>query len=195
MSSHFSQCPIKRRLESTQARSVFSDRNCLPDTNPLSDFWLGVPVTLLTQNSQGEPLLGPPTEVRSRWSFTHLYLLFTCPYEFLCLKPDPDTSRETNKLWQWDVAEVFIRPDSDNIRRYKEFEVSPQGEWADLDVDLDSPNHEEGWVWTSGIEVASRIDDKSCIWYGSMRIPFVSIDPRPVAWKSAACQLLQVAWP
>jgi hypothetical protein len=84
-------------------------------------------------------------------------------------------------LWQWDVAEAFIRPEGDNIRRYKEFEVSPQGEWADLDVDLDSPNHEDGWVWTSGIQVVSRIDDKSCIWYGSMRIPFTSIDPRPVA--------------
>jgi hypothetical protein len=112
---------------------------------------------------------------------THLYLLFTCPYEALCLKPDPDTSRETNKLWQWDVAEVFVCPDGDSSRRYKEFEVSPQGEWVDVDVDLDSSNHEDGWVWASGIEVASRIDDTSCIWYGSMRIPFLSIDPRPVA--------------
>jgi hypothetical protein len=83
-------------------------------------------------------------------------------------------------LWHWDVAEVFIRPEGGNIRRYKEFEVSPQGEWADLDVDLDSPNHEDGWVWTSGMEAASRIDDKNSIWYGSMRIPFLSIDPRPV---------------
>ena len=157
---------------------MFSDGDYLPDTNPLSDFWLDVPVSLLTQNSYGEPLVGPPAEVQSRWSVTHLYLLFTCPYEVLCLKPDPDTSRETNKLWQWDVAEVFIRPDSDNIRRYKEFEVSPQGEWADLDLDLDRPNHEDGWVWTSGIEVASRIDSRSSIWYGSMRIPFTSIDAR-----------------
>jgi len=112
---------------------------------------------------------------------TNLYLLFTCPYEVLYLKPDPDTFRETNKLWQWDVAEVFVCPHSDNIRRYKEFEVSPQGEWVDVDVDLDSLNHEDGWVWTSGIEVASRIDDQSCIWYGSMRIPFAPINPRPVA--------------
>src|SRR5215472_2114715 len=162
MSSQFSQSPIERGLESKQAQSVFSDRDCPPDTNPLSDFWLDVPVALLTQNSHGEPLLGPSTEVRSRWSLTHLYLLFTCPYEVLYLKPDPDTSKETNKLWQWDVAEVFVCPHSDNIRRYKEFEVSPQGEWVDVDVDLDSPNHEDGWVWTSGIEVASRIDDQSC---------------------------------
>ena len=177
----FSQCsqrPVTEHVESKQARSVFSDRDCLPDTNPLSEFWQGAPVTLLTQNSFGESLAGPPTEVRSRWSATHLYLLFTCPYEALCLKPDPDTSKETNKLWQWDVAEVFVCPEGDKIRRYKEFEVSPQGEWVDLDVDLDSPNHEAGWVWTSGMEVASRIDRENCIWYGSMRIPFSSIDAR-----------------
>jgi hypothetical protein len=114
-------------------------------------------------------------------------LLFTCPYEVLCLKPDPDTSRETNKLWQWDVAEVFVCPESDKIRRYKEFEVSPQGEWVDLDVDLDSANHEDGWVWASGMEVASRIDRKNRVWYGSMRIPFSSID----ALEAAPGQLLR----
>jgi hypothetical protein len=84
-------------------------------------------------------------------------------------------------MWQWDVAEVFVCPDGDNIRKYKEFEVSPQGEWVDLDVDLDRANHEDGWVWTSGMEVASRIDRKGSIWYGSMRIPFSSIGPRGMA--------------
>jgi hypothetical protein len=36
----------------------------------------------------------------------------------------------------------FIGDDFKNIRRYKEFEVSPQGEWVDLDVNLDNPPHE-----------------------------------------------------
>ena len=48
---------------------------------------------------------------------------------------------ETNELWNWDVAEVFIGSDFKNIRRYKEFEVSPQAEWVDLDVNLDAPRH------------------------------------------------------
>ena len=43
---------------------------------------------------------------------------------------------ETNELWNWDVAEVFIGSDFKNIRRYKEFEVSPQAEWVDLDINL-----------------------------------------------------------
>jgi hypothetical protein len=181
MFSQLSNCQPAGCHESKHARSVFSEKDCLPDTNPTSEFWRSARVISLTRDVYGEPLAGPPSEVRSRWTLTYLYLIFTCPYKTLHLKPDPVTSRETNKLWHWDVAEVFIRRDGGNNRRYKEFEVSPQGEWADLDVDLDSPNHEDGWAWTSGVEVASRIDHKSSIWYGSMRIPFMSIDPRPVA--------------
>jgi hypothetical protein len=179
--SDHSRSLIISRNKPIQARSTFSSRDCQPDTNSSSAFWQSAPVIFLTRNVYGEPLLGPGTEVRSRWTLTHLYLLFACPYDTLYLKPNPVTLTETNKLWEWDVAEVFVGSDFNNIRRYKEFEVSPQGEWVDVDVDLDSPHHEEGWVWTSGIEVAARIDHHRCIWYGSMRIPFTAIDSRPTA--------------
>jgi hypothetical protein len=45
----------------------------------------------------------------------------------LYLKPNPVVARETNELWKWDVAEVFVGSDFQNIRRYKEFEVSAAG--------------------------------------------------------------------
>ena len=38
----------------------------------------------------------------------NLYLLYVCPYEELYLKPSPVTKVETNELWNWDVAELFI---------------------------------------------------------------------------------------
>lgn len=44
----------------------------------------------------------------------------------------------------------FPGSDFQNIRRYKEFEISPQGEWVDLDIDLSKPHHEDGWTWNSG---------------------------------------------
>jgi hypothetical protein len=162
-----------------KARSVFSEENCSLNPDPSSAFWRDAPFVLLAQNAYGEAVVGRPSEVRSRWSRKYLYVLFTCPYETLSLKPDPVTSRETNRLWEWDVAEVFIRPHDANIRRYKEFEISPQGEWVDVDVDLDMPNHEDGWVWTSGMEVASHIDREHRLWYGAMRIPFCAIDGNP----------------
>jgi hypothetical protein len=174
-----SDSPITNRPELREARSAFSETDAPLDTDSSSAFWRDAPVILLTRTAYGESLTGQPTEVRSRWTRKSLYVLFTCPYETLSLKPDPVTSQETNRLWEWDVAEAFIRPDDANIRRYKEFEVSPQGEWVDVDVDLDRPNHEEGWVWVSGMEVASHIDRKRRFWNGAMRIPLCSIDPRP----------------
>ena len=55
---------------------------------------------------------GHRTEIRSRWTGRNLYFLFTCPYEQLNLKPEPKTETETNQLWKWDVAEVFIGSDT-----------------------------------------------------------------------------------
>ena len=104
-----------------------------------------------------------------------------CPYEQLNLKPSPNASAETNKLWNWDVAEAFIGADFNQIRRYKEFEVSPQGEWIDLDINLEKPNHLDGWKWNSGFAVSARIDKAAHVWYGAMRIPFPAIDTRPAA--------------
>ena len=74
----------------------------------------------------------------------NLYFLFICPYDELYLKPAPTTRQETNELWNWDVAEVFISANFRDIKLYKEFEVSPQGEWVDLDIDLHKPHHEDG---------------------------------------------------
>ena len=104
-----------------------------------------------------------------------------CPYEELNLRPNPNTSAETNELWNWDVAEAFIGADFKNIKRYKEFEISPQGEWVDLDIDLDRQHDDSGWKWNSNFEVSSRIDKAAHVWYGAMRIPYAAIDTRPAA--------------
>lgn len=77
-------------------------------------------------------------------------------------------SAGTNELWNWNVAEVFIGSDFKNIRRYKEFEISPQGEWVDLEINLDTPHHEDGWVWNSGFTVSARIDPAAKVRYGFM---------------------------
>jgi hypothetical protein len=151
------------------------------DLDPNSPFWRGTPAIFAAGDTWGAEVAGHRTEVRSRWTGENLYFLFICPYEQLHLKPDPETAVETNELWNWDVAEVFIGSDFQNIRRYKEFEISPQGEWIDLDIDLAKPHHEDGWTWNSGFQVAARIDTQARVWYGFMRIPYRSIDPRPPA--------------
>ena len=164
----------KALIKSTEA---LHDVAAQPD--PKSDFWRDALPIIMDENSYGKPVPGYRTEVRSRWTKRNIYFLFICPYGELYLKPDPDTVHETNQLWNWDVAEVFIGSNFQNIRRYKEFEMSPRGEWMDLDINLAKAHHEDGWVWNSGFKVDARIDRVAKVWYGVMRIPLAAIDTRP----------------
>lgn len=151
------------------------------DTNSSSSFWQGSPAVYMDADTHGNRDRKYRTEIRARWTGRNLYFLFVCPYEELDLKPNPTTSAETNELWNWDVAEAFIGSDFNDIRRYKEFETSPQGEWIDLDIDLDKPQHEDGWKWNSGFTASARIDKRAHVWYGAMRIPYSAIDTHPAA--------------
>jgi len=164
-----------------QIESKHAPRDASAETDPNSGFWRGVAPILAERDVTAVLVPGHRTEIRSRWTDRNLYFLFTCPYEQLNLKPEPVTGTETNELWKWDVAEVFIGSDFKNIRRYKEFEISPQGEWIDLDIDLDAPRHVDGWVWNSGFQASARIDQAAKIWYGFMRIPYAAVDARSAA--------------
>ena len=160
--------------------SVQADRDVALDANPDSAFWREARLVYAEVDKDGRELAAYRTAVRSRWTKTSIYFLFVCPYERLYLKPTPDTAHETYELWKWNVAEVFIGSDFQHIKRYKEFEVSPQNEWIDLDVDLNHPHHEQGWVWNSGFEHAAEIEKSRHVWYAAMRIPFAALDSRPV---------------
>ena len=149
--------------------------------DPASSFWSAARPAYLEKDIQGKLVPGFRTEVRTRWTKDNLYFLFTCPYDELYLKPSPNTKEETNELWNWDVAEVFISSNFDDIKRYQEFEVSPQGEWIDLDIDLHKPHHEVGWTWNSGFEMKARIDAANHRWFAAMRIPLAAIDKRTPA--------------
>lgn len=149
--------------------------------NPQARHWKNAPAVFAENGPRGETVPGHRTEIRSRWTRDNIYFLFICPYQELNLKPDPSVTSETNHLWDWDVAEVFVGSDFERITRYKEFEVSPQGEWVDLDIDRVHPLPEGGWLWNSGFAAQARIDEARKIWYAEMRIPLRSIDSRPPA--------------
>ncbi len=159
--------------------SAYSFSDFALDPDPRSEAWRDAPRVVADDDKFGEPIHGLATEIRSRWTTEHLYLLYVCPYDDLNLKPDPDVTAETPRLWNWDVAEAFIGSDFEQITRYKEFQVSPQGEWVDLDIDRGNPKRQEGMRWSSGYAVKARIDAQAKIWYGLMRIPFRAIDAWP----------------
>ncbi len=159
-----------------QTLSNFATGNPGTDTDPLSAFWRDAAITRMTDDAYGNKIAHHGTEIYSRWDAANLYFLFVCPYQELHLKPNPVTDRPTPGLWNWDVAEAFIGAPEDPIDRYKEFEISPQAEWLDLDIDLKQPDKVALTSWKSGFQVDARIVPETSTWYGSMRIPYAALE-------------------
>src|SRR5271165_2346854 len=74
------------------------------------------------------------TEVRLLWTLETLFLRFQVNYRDLNVYPEAREDGWRDKLWDRDVAEAFLQPDSRDPLKYKEFEVAPNGFWIDLDV-------------------------------------------------------------
>ena len=160
-------------------KSMYAARDGALEVQPASNFWRDAPSVFFDGDNFGHLVSSLRTAVRSRWTDDSLYLLFICPYQSLNLKPFPQTKTKTDELWNWDVAEVFIGSDPAHIGRYKEFEISPQGEWIDLAIDVDLRQHNVDWH--SGFATAATIDSAKKIWYGAMRIPFAALGSSPPA--------------
>jgi len=69
-----------------------------------------------------------------------------------------------------DVAEAFLQPDSSRARFYKEFEVSPNGMWIDLDI---SPNGLADLK--SGLQHSVFLDEKAHTWAAELAIPLKAL--------------------
>ncbi|MBS1808134.1 MAG: carbohydrate-binding family 9-like protein [Acidobacteria bacterium] len=147
-------------------------------TDPNAAQWKSVAGVVTEQGRRGETVPNHRTEIRSVWTPKNLYLLFICQYEELNLKANPSTTTETNQLWNWDVAEAFIGTDFNDIKHYTEYQVSPQGEWVDLDIDRKPTPAKHDVAWNSGYEVKASVDQGNKIWYGAMRIPLAKFDKR-----------------
>src|SRR5215210_3158355 len=121
--------------------------------DPDAPFWKGIEGVWIERRidtSEMAPHLR--TEVRSRWTSTHLYFLAVAPYEQLNLRPDPQTVSDTVRLWEHDVLEIYIGANFDDITKYLELQVSPQGEHLDGSMDATVPRvgYNDEWAWESG---------------------------------------------
>ena len=102
-------------------------------------------------------------------------------YDALNLKPYPDTMSETYRLWFYDCFEAYVGADFVHTNRYRELEMSPQGEFLDLDIDSTKqrPGYGDERFWNSGMRIKARVDEGRKIWFGEMRIPIDAVDSRP----------------
>jgi hypothetical protein len=126
-------CTVSPPTATIQAPHVAGDPPLSAD--PASPVWRSAGVTSISKDC-GRKIDYPNlrTEVRSFWTVTHLYLLFSCPYQELNVFLPPQGGGPRDKLWDRDVVEMFLGDDWTNIRHYREFEISPTGDWIDLAI-------------------------------------------------------------
>jgi hypothetical protein len=107
----FITCSVCAFAGDQTIQSTWAESDPRLDTNPTSSFWRGSLSIYIDADAHGKHEPRYRTEIRTRWTKQNLYFLFVCPYDELNLKPNPNTSAETNELWNWDVAEAFIGAD------------------------------------------------------------------------------------
>lgn len=120
------------------------------------------------QGRNSDPLR--ETEVRLLWTQETLHIRFQARYQSLTVFPDSDPDGYRDLLWDRDVAEAFLQPDPSALRSYKEFEVSPNGFWIDLNISCGKKRD-----LRSGLTRRVSIDEKSKQWIAELSLPLKSL--------------------
>jgi alpha-galactosidase len=120
------------------------------------------------QGKNADP--GRETEVRLLWTAETLFLRFHSNYRTITIFSDAASNGWRDQLWDRDVAEVFLQPGASGLCRYKEFEVSPNGCWIDLDI---GPGQKHNLK--SGMRRRVVLDEKAKIWIAELAIPMKSL--------------------
>ena len=139
------------------------------------------PVTFCSDWQGKNPDPNRETRIRVLWSRDTLYLRFECRYRDLHVFADSDPNGRRDQLWNRDVAEAFLQPDPGQPRAYKEFEISPNGLWIDLDI---SPGAKPDLK--SGLQRSVALDETAHTWTAELAIPITALtskfDPSAV-WR------------
>ncbi len=121
------------------------------------------------------------TEARLLWTRETLYLRLLARYRSITVFGDAEPDGRRDQLWDRDVAEVFLQPAGSDPKCYKEFEVSPNGFWIDLDI---APGKKQDLK--SELKRRASVDEKSKLWKAELALPMTSLTPRfnpAEAWR------------
>jgi Carbohydrate family 9 binding domain-like len=144
-------------------------------------FWKGVRWIHFDHDMSGKKIYPhSQTRVAARWTATSIYFAFRCHYSEHNIFEGEDPAKERWELWLRDVAEVFINPQPEQVPHYYEFEVAPNNQWLDLEIDKTKTPFNDA-SWDSHFEHAARIDTRNHEWTCEMRIPLPSMGVKAVA--------------
>jgi alpha-galactosidase len=148
------------------------------DQMPSAEDWDGATPVSFDSDWQGKN--SDPqrrTEARLLWTPETLYIQFHCHFRAIHVFDDAEASGRRDKLWDRDVAEVFLQPDRSGTKHYKEFEVSPNGQWVDLEI-----TPEGGTLLSTTLQRRVTVDVAKKTWTAVIAIPMRTLteafDPR-----------------
>jgi hypothetical protein len=146
-----------------------------PDGNLAKPAWKRAQWIEMDHDMSGRrPYPEARTRVAVLWSATSLYVAFLCHYVTLNTYTDEDTTKERWELWNRDVVEVFVNPQPERLNHYFEFEVAPNNQWIDLEINKDKNPFNDA-SWDSHFVHATRVDATRHVWTCEMRIPVTSL--------------------
>lgn len=118
-------------------------------------------------DSPGNPI---QAEVASLWGEESIFFYFNCTTEGLNVNPDYPKDRSVEGLWDYDVAEVFLKPSASS--GYFEYEVSPLSQY--LAAHIIKPWEKVNFAWKSGMKARAfhRKDHSRCLWKAVIELPY-----------------------
>ena len=134
-----------------------------------SDIDLPLPKEELS-NFDGTPCAeGLATSVQTAWSDSFFYCKFEGKYKSLVLAPESSKGK-TMRLWEKsDVFELFVSPDCN--RKYREFQVAPDGKFIDIAIDAENPQKRiSDFNWNSGFSNITTASNH--LWTSILIIPW-----------------------
>jgi len=138
---------------------------------PVSAAWDNAPVIRFDSDWQGKNA-DPQRETQAQllWTPDALYLRFVARYRTITVFTDGEPNGWRDKLWERDVAEVFLQPPESGARQYKEIEVSPNGFWIDLDI---APGEKHDLQ--SRLRRRVKVDEQNRTWIAELALPMKSL--------------------
>jgi hypothetical protein len=172
---------------SVEAETKHASANFLPDGDLTKPAWKHAKWLEFEQDASGKSHYPEAaTRVASLWTETHIYFAFSCRYDALNIYEGEDPKAERWQLWDRDVVEIFLNPQPERVNHYFEFEVAPNNQWIDLEIDKTKDPFNDA-SWNSGFDHATRIDAEHHLWTTEMRLPLAAMnvkDPRPgMQWR------------
>ncbi|HEY6803432.1 MAG TPA: carbohydrate-binding family 9-like protein [Pyrinomonadaceae bacterium] len=152
------------------------------------------PVQITHQWSGANSPITRHAEVRLSWNDEALTARFVCAqHELLVVAENPVTTEKSLGLWDRDVCEIFIAPNSNHINDYFEFEAAPTGEWIDIAIHITPTGRESEWDYASGMTTTSKLEANELT--VTITIPWSERIPKPASGDEWRANLFRCVGP